>query len=73
VEPEFFLFGCAVLACWEDCTDGSALDVGVGVWIGSPEFDGVVDAHVEVAGSGGVGADRSIASRASVLGVASWS
>lgn len=48
VQPEFSLARAAVLAWCEDAAEGSALDVGVWVWIGSPEFDGVVDAHFGV-------------------------
>lgn len=47
MEPELLLFSGAVLACWEDATEGSALDVGVGVGVWSPELDCVVDAHVD--------------------------
>jgi hypothetical protein len=45
VQPEFSLARGGVLVGGEDAAEGSALNVGVGVWVGSPEFDGVVDAH----------------------------
>jgi hypothetical protein len=47
VQPEFSLSRGVVLAGCEDTTEGSTLDVGVWIWVGSPEFDGVVDAHFE--------------------------
>lgn len=53
VQPEFSLASGAVLTWCEDAAEGSALDVGVWVWVGSPELDGVVDTHARVCCAGG--------------------